>query len=123
MSCFDRVFNSTHQFGKGVYFARDASYVMKGDYSKPDSNGKYHILYCEVFCGEWVVGKEKDMRPSIKPGKKEEYESMVNVKPNPEIIVACNDGQAYPVVKLTIVPVGQWFFSKVVDAVRGWEGV
>ncbi len=104
MSCFDRVFNSTHAYGKGVYFARDASYSMSG-YSKRDSYGKYHILYCEVFCGEWVVGKSRDMRPSVKPGKKEEYESMANATRDPTIIVACNDGQAYPVVKLTIAPV------------------
>ncbi len=104
MSCFDRVFNSTHAYGKGVYFARDALYSL-GGYSKADSYGKYHILYCEVFCGEWVVGKSHDMRPSVKPGKKEEYESMVDKGFNPSVIVACNDGQAYPVVKLTVARV------------------
>ncbi len=104
MSCFDRVFNSTHAYGKGVYFARDAFYSMNG-YSKRDSRGEYHILYCEVFCGEWVVGKSRDMRPSVKPGKKEEYESMVDRGLNPSVIVACNDGQAYPVVKLTVARV------------------
>jgi Poly(ADP-ribose) polymerase catalytic domain len=44
-------------YGKGVYFARDASYSADTTYSVPDSQGKQYVMACRVVVGEYCKGK------------------------------------------------------------------
>ena len=47
---FNRSFCGKHatMWGKGVYFARDASYSSCSTYAAPDENGFQYILVCRV---------------------------------------------------------------------------
>ncbi len=49
---FKRNFNGLHAtfYGKGVYFARDASYSSHPTYAAPDSNGKLQSTAKFVWC-------------------------------------------------------------------------
>jgi len=63
---FNRSFcgkNAT-MYGKGVYFARDASYSSHDTYSPPDAKGNKYILACNVVVGEYCQGR-KDARTPI----------------------------------------------------------
>lgn len=44
-------------FGKGVYFARDASYSADRTYAVPDSQGKQYMMACRVVVGEYCKGQ------------------------------------------------------------------
>jgi hypothetical protein len=44
-------------YGKGVYFARDASYSSCKTYAVPDSHGNQYVLACRVVVGEYCRGK------------------------------------------------------------------
>jgi len=100
---FLRDFNNTHAYGKGVYFARDASYSIDPRYSVPDPNTKkQYLLYCQVICGQSVVGQQSYVRPPLKPNSPNEHETMVDNVQNPSVIVACNDNQSYPVLLLEL---------------------
>ncbi|ETO36658.1 hypothetical protein RFI_00403 [Reticulomyxa filosa] len=93
---FLRDYNSTSLYGKGVYFARDASYPVTRGYAKfDDTNGYARLMYCRVICGESCVGKKDLIRPPTKPtgsdGVTLEYESFVDTVSNPSIVVCCTD--------------------------------
>ena len=47
-------------FGKGVHFARDASYSANPMYAIPDRNGNQCIMACRVAVGEYCRGKVKE---------------------------------------------------------------
>jgi len=97
---FLRDYNSTHAYGKGVYFARDAKYPVGNGYARFDDDKTCaHLLYCRVICGESAQGKSDLVRPPSKSSG-HEYESLVDVLTNPSIVVCCTDCQAYPVLKL-----------------------
>jgi len=44
-------------YGKGVYFARDASYSSSTTYSVPDRSGNQYMLACRVVVGEYCRGQ------------------------------------------------------------------
>lgn len=44
-------------YGKGVYFARDASYSAYPTYAVPDRNGYQYMMACRVVVGEYCRGK------------------------------------------------------------------
>lgn len=44
-------------YGKGVYFARDASYSAHPTYSVPDSKGRQYMVACRVVVGEYCRGR------------------------------------------------------------------
>ena len=44
-------------YGKGVYFARDASYSAYPTYAVPDNKGNQYMLACRVVVGEYCLGK------------------------------------------------------------------
>ena len=46
---FDWRLYSTHAYGKGSYFAKDASFSQS--YSQQDSNGKFSMFYADVLVG------------------------------------------------------------------------
>ena len=52
---FNRDFNKTHVYGKGVYFAKNANYSH--NYCKVNINNQYYMLVCRVIVGDYCIGK------------------------------------------------------------------
>ena len=107
-------------YGKGVYFAKNASYAT--DYAKPDPGSKdrypftfalsIRILYTEtlkwnyfsdrymfiarVAVGDFHVGTLSTLVPDRKAGSLDRYHTTVNSLTSPSIFVAYHDAQAIP---------------------------
>lgn len=84
-------------YGKGVYFARDASYSH--NYTSPDANGQRHMYYTQVLTGEYTVGNGKMLVPPAKNPQLDQYvlfDSTVDDSGNPTIFVVYQDAQNYP---------------------------
>ena len=103
---FNRVFTGTTSgravYGKGVYFARDASYSMSHDYSPPDASGQQRIFMTRVVVGEFCRGRQDALTPDVRRGD-ELYDSTVDDVADPSIFVAYHDAQAYPDYLITFV--------------------
>jgi len=82
-------------FGKGVYFARDASYSMSSTYSKPDASGVQRMFLVRVCIGEYCKGERDALTPAVRQGNVL-YDTTVNDVANPSIYVTYHDAQAYP---------------------------
>ncbi|XP_066579850.1 protein mono-ADP-ribosyltransferase PARP12-like [Amia ocellicauda] len=74
-------------YGKGSYFARDASYSNK--YSKVKDGHKY-MFFVRVLAGEFTKGHSNIVRPPIL------YDSCVNSTTDPTIFVIFEKYQIYP---------------------------
>ena len=91
-------------YGKGVYFARDASYSAYPTYSVPDTNGHQFIMACRVTVGEYCPGVQNALTPDIRDHQTMSlYDSTVGLlsgdnMSNPSIYVTYHDAQAYPEV-------------------------
>jgi poly [ADP-ribose] polymerase 10/14/15 len=84
-------------YGRGVYFARDASYSSHPTYSAPDRNGVQYIFMCRVAVGDWSMGRTGILTPDVKPHNPLElYDSTVDNVHNPSIFVIYHDAQVYP---------------------------
>ena len=89
-------------YGKGVYFARDASYSAYPTYSVPDSQGQQYIMACKVVVGEYCPGTRDALTPDIRDATTQSlYDSTVGLlrddtMSNPSIYVTYHDAQAYP---------------------------
>jgi hypothetical protein len=82
--------------GKGVYFAREASYSTSKTYSKPDANGVQHMFACRVIVGEYCKGKKDALVPDVRdPATNDLYDSTVDNVNNPSIFVTYHDSQPY----------------------------
>jgi len=81
-------------YGKGVYFAQDASYSMSPEYSPP-VGGKQRIFMCRVLVGEFCKGRPDALTPDARQGD-ELYDSTVDTLDKPSIFVTYHDAQAYP---------------------------
>ncbi|KAG7364268.1 taurine ABC transporter periplasmic ligand binding protein [Nitzschia inconspicua] len=102
---FNRSFagkNAT-MYGKGVYFARDASYSAYERYSTPDNQGTQYMLACRVVVGEYCLGKKDALTPDVRPGSDNMlFDSTVGLPmkgdtmARPSIFVTYHDAQAYP---------------------------
>ncbi|XP_028392657.1 protein mono-ADP-ribosyltransferase PARP14-like [Dendronephthya gigantea] len=88
-------------FGKGVYFARDAS--MSSGYTQPDqTSGKKYMYLARVAVGQFTKGEQSLLVPPPKAGKgNESYDSVVNEVTNPTIYVMFYDNQYYPEYLIT----------------------
>ena len=96
---FNRSFCGKHatRFGKGVYFARDASYSVSPTYSAPNAAGEQRILLCRVVAGEFCLGTQDCVAPDERPGFRHvRYDSTVDRLDFPGIFVTYHDAQAYP---------------------------
>jgi len=94
---FNRSFcgkNAT-RWGKGVYFARDASYSSAPQYSKPDAKGLQSIFLVRVIVGEVCLGKKDALTPDVRSGH-QLYDTTVNDVKDRAIYVVYHDSQAYP---------------------------
>jgi len=94
---FNRSFcgrNAT-MFGKGVYFARDASYSSSRTYSRPNAQGIQHMFLCRVTVGEFCMGVKDAITPAVRQGNIL-HDCTVNSMSDPSIYVTYHDAQAYP---------------------------
>ncbi|XP_066854098.1 protein mono-ADP-ribosyltransferase PARP12-like isoform X2 [Anser cygnoides] len=81
-------------YGKGSYFARDASYAH--DYSSSRS-GRYSMFVAQVLVGQFVQGESEYLRPPPRPGSPNRlYDSCVNDPEDPSIFVIFEKYQIYP---------------------------
>ena len=107
---FNRSFcgkNAT-MYGKGVYFARDASYSTYPVYSPPDTHGVQSIFLARVVVGEYCRGEKDALEPAERdPGTGALYDSTVDNLQNPSIFVTFNDAQAYPEYLIKYTQIGQ----------------
>ncbi|XP_041110316.1 protein mono-ADP-ribosyltransferase PARP12-like [Polyodon spathula] len=81
-------------YGKGSYFARDASY----SHSYTVSTSGHRIMFvARVLVGEATAGKNGYLRPPSKDGKNTTfYDSCVDNKYNPSIFIIFEKHQIYP---------------------------
>uniref|UniRef100_W5NK20 Poly [ADP-ribose] polymerase n=2 Tax=Lepisosteus oculatus TaxID=7918 RepID=W5NK20_LEPOC len=80
-------------YGKGSYFARDASYSHS--YSKP-TTGSRIMFVARVLVGDFTQGNSGYLRPPLKEGNSVFYDSCVNSTSNPSIFVIFEKHQIYP---------------------------
>ena len=84
-------------YGKGVYFARDASFSH--GYTSPDANGQRHMYYTQVLVGEYTVGDGGMIVPPAKNPQLDDtilFDATVDSTSNPTIFVVYQDAQNYP---------------------------
>ena len=81
------------RYGKGVYFARDASY--SDNYAAPDGSGVKRMFLCRVVVGQWCQGYNERLVPDVRSGQTL-YDSTVNKLDDPIMWVTYHDAQAYP---------------------------
>lgn len=96
---FDRNFcgrNATY-FGKGVYFARDASYSAQKTYSAPDAAGVQRMFAVHVLHGYYCKGVKDALSPEVRDQATGQlYDSTTDDPKNPGMWVTYRDSQAYP---------------------------
>ena len=83
--------------GRGVYFARDASYSCSQTYSPPDGQGNRYMYYAKVLVGEYAKGNSSMIVPPNKNSTdpNETYESVVDNPANPSMYVLFQDYEYY----------------------------
>ena len=108
---FNRSFcgkNAT-RYGKGVYFARDASYSAYPTYAVPDNKGHQYMMACRVVVGEYCRGKNDALTPDIRDAKHHSlYDSTVGLlgndtMSNPSIFVTYHGKRASDVATCVVV--------------------
>ena len=98
LCCCNVFFKSIENpFGKGVYFARDASYALRETYSPKDANGLRYVYYARVLVGDYANGNSTMLVPPSKntADPNETYDSVVNDTKDPSIFVMFKDYQYY----------------------------
>ena len=110
MRGFNRSYNRTHVYGKGVYFARKASYSAQDTYSPPDSDGVKRVYLARVLVGEACEGRSEDIEPSQpRPNAASPIDlcdSTIDSPKSPSIFVTYKDNQQYPEYLITFKPQG-----------------
>lgn len=85
-----------------MYFARDASYSARGNYSPPDANGHKYMYVALVLTGEFAVGNSGMIEPPDNPNHPNtKYDSVVDNIQNPQIFVVFHDAVVYPEYLIT----------------------
>jgi poly [ADP-ribose] polymerase 10/14/15 len=96
---FIREYNTVSAYGRGTYFARDASYSADDRYTPPDpqNGGLKSMFIVRILVGEPCVGRSGMQKPSPKQDGTL-HESMVDNVANPSIFVLSSgsDDHAYP---------------------------
>ena len=94
--CIFSVFLATVH-GRGVYFARDASYSCRPTYSPPDSQGLRYMYYAKVLVGEYTQGNSSMIvAPSKNSGNPNEtFDSVVDNTATPSMYVMFQDYEYY----------------------------
>ncbi|RXN24729.1 poly [ADP-ribose] polymerase 12-like isoform X1 [Labeo rohita] len=81
-------------YGKGSYFARDASYSDR--YAKTGNGRTKKMFVALVLVGSFTKGNNLLARPPQKPNSKSFYDSCVDNEANPAIFVVFEKFQIYP---------------------------
>uniref|UniRef100_A0A1A7WS82 Poly (ADP-ribose) polymerase family, member 12a n=2 Tax=Iconisemion striatum TaxID=60296 RepID=A0A1A7WS82_9TELE len=81
-------------YGKGSYFAKDASYSDR--YSRAKGGLTKTMFAALVLVGEYTLGSSRYVRPPAKKGSRTLYDSCVNYEDNPSIFVIFEKQQIYP---------------------------
>ena len=86
-----------------MYFAKDAQYAARDQYSPRDSRGHKHMYLAKVLTGEYTKGRSGMKEPPAKDPTNEalKFDSTVNDVDDPHIFVVFFDGQAYPEYLIT----------------------
>lgn len=95
-----QLFNDTGtDFGRGVYFARDASFSVGYANRSQAGVGDRCMYVAKVLVGQYCKGTSRQavIPPPKDPSKPEElFDSVVNDAGNPSIFVVFFDSQCYP---------------------------
>ena len=102
-------------FGKGVYFARDASLSASPMYARPNAAGVQHMLLVRVAVGTYCLGKKDAMEPDARPNGRP-YDSTTNDLDNPGVFVTYDNAQAFPEYLIKFKPKGEEKAAAVRDA-------
>ncbi|XP_068133447.1 protein mono-ADP-ribosyltransferase PARP12-like [Hyperolius riggenbachi] len=82
-------------YGKGSYFARDASYSH--NYCKDTDSRNYIMIVARVLVGDYVRGSSAYLRPPSKGNSSSSfYDSCVDSVSNPSIFIIFEKHQIYP---------------------------
>ena len=98
---------SGHQYGRGVYFARDAQYSLGFAVNRErraGTLGRRYMYLARVLVGQYCIGYETMIVPPPKNPSRPEilYESVVDNQGNPSIFVVFSDNQCYPEYLITL---------------------
>lgn len=90
-------------YGKGTYFAVNASYSADDTYSKPDANGKKYMYYVRVLTGVYTRGNDSLIVPPPRNPQNptDQYDTVTDNMQNPTLFVVFYDYQAYPEYLIT----------------------
>ncbi|XP_078703702.1 uncharacterized protein LOC144928883 [Branchiostoma floridae x Branchiostoma belcheri] len=107
-------------YGKGSYFAKDASYSHR--YSQASSDGTRYMFLADVLVGMYTRGKPDIPRPPpINPSDPngDLYDSCVDNESNPSIFVVFKDDQCYPAYLINYADLTA---IEVLDPLAGYLG-
>ena len=90
------IFSSGTRLGKGVYFARDASYSMRFAARGTEEGGVMYLA--RVLVGRYCRGDPKLVVPPPRNPSRPEilFDSVVDNTSNPGAFVVFSDSQCYP---------------------------
>ncbi|XP_053420396.1 protein mono-ADP-ribosyltransferase PARP15 [Nycticebus coucang] len=90
-------------YGKGTYFAVDASYSAQDMYSTPDSSGRKHMYLVRVLTGDYTRGNVGLVTPPPKNSfnPTDLFDSVTDDTQYPQMFVVFSDNQAYPEYLIT----------------------
>nr|XP_048310127.1 protein mono-ADP-ribosyltransferase PARP14-like [Myodes glareolus] len=90
-------------YGKGTYFAVNASYSADDKYSRPDANGKKYMYYVRVLTGNYTTGNTSLIEPPSRDPQNptDLYDTVTDDDKNPSLFVVFYDNQAYPEYLIT----------------------
>ena len=87
-------------YGRGIYFARDASYSASDIYSPPNEQGIQHMYLVNVLAGLTIEGNDEMIEPPPLPDGQGVFDSTCGLLfgdklGDPSITVVYHDAQAY----------------------------
>uniref|UniRef100_A0A8C2G3T2 Poly [ADP-ribose] polymerase n=1 Tax=Cyprinus carpio TaxID=7962 RepID=A0A8C2G3T2_CYPCA len=88
-------------YGKGTYFALNASYSSNNTYSVPNAQGHKHMYLCRVLTGDYTTGNSAMFVPPAKNANCDPYDTVVDNPNAPTIFVVFRDDNAYPEYLIT----------------------
>ncbi|XP_041529409.1 protein mono-ADP-ribosyltransferase PARP14-like [Microtus oregoni] len=93
-------------YGKGTYFAVNASYSAHDTYSRPDANGKKYMYYVRVLTGNYTTGNSSLIVPPPRDPQNptDLYDAVTDDEKNPSLFVVFYDNHAYPEYLITFRP-------------------
>lgn len=90
-------------WGSGTYFARDARYVVEGNFCPPAADGSKQMLLCLLMTGMPCLGDPQHHGVLPFRQKPHRYNSAVDSLSSPEIFVTMHPGAAYPAYLITYI--------------------